>query len=171
MWQGRAHTIAAFGEQLPFADFSFDVVLSDNVVDHAKSPKRIVGELARVLKPGGLLYFTVHVHHPFYHGASTIHAAWRAFGVPFEITPFADHTVHLTLAAARNLFSGLPLRIIKQQDTCKDARRQGKIGPIRHRGDKLKRLFFKNAQWEVIAIKEGQSLPSFGAERLTVACP
>ena len=38
-WQERAQTVAAFGEQLPFTDASFDVVLCDNVVDHAERPR------------------------------------------------------------------------------------------------------------------------------------
>jgi SAM-dependent methyltransferase len=54
MWQPRAATIAAIGEQLPFSDGSIDVVLCDNVVDHAESPRRIVEEIARILRPGGL---------------------------------------------------------------------------------------------------------------------
>ena len=62
-WQRCAQTVAAVGESLPFADRSFDVVLCDNVVDHAESPERIVSELVRILVPGGLLYFTVNVHH------------------------------------------------------------------------------------------------------------
>ena len=33
--QRYALTVAAIGEELPFADGSFDVVLSDNVIDHA----------------------------------------------------------------------------------------------------------------------------------------
>src|SRR5688572_18411034 len=36
--QQQARTIAAIGEELPFADDSFDVVLSDNVIDHAARP-------------------------------------------------------------------------------------------------------------------------------------
>jgi hypothetical protein len=40
-WQGRAETIAAYGEDLPFDDASFDLVLCDNVVDHAEGPRRI----------------------------------------------------------------------------------------------------------------------------------
>src|SRR4051812_3506104 len=63
-WQQRVRTIAAAGEHLPFADASFDVVLCDNVVDHAEDPPAIVRELARVLAAGGLLFFTVNVHHP-----------------------------------------------------------------------------------------------------------
>src|ERR687893_2915001 len=65
-WQGRARTLAAAGERLPFANASFDVVLCDNVVDHAEDPALIASELTRVLAPGGLLYFTVNVHHPVY---------------------------------------------------------------------------------------------------------
>ena len=61
-WQRRAQTIAAAGERLPFADSTFDVVLCDNVVDHAEGPSEIVRELARVVAPGGLVYFTVNFH-------------------------------------------------------------------------------------------------------------
>ena len=153
-WQERARTIAAGGEQLPFDDLSFDVVLSDNVVDHAENPRRILEEITRVLKPGGLLYFTVNVHHPFYLWAATLHAGWRALGVPFEISPFADHTVHFTPDAARRLFAGLSLRILQQSDTIEGTKREGRTIPARHTGDRLKRWFFKNANWEVIAIRE-----------------
>ena len=48
-WQKCATTVAAFGEQLPFADESFDFVICDNVVDHAESPATIVKELVRIL--------------------------------------------------------------------------------------------------------------------------
>jgi SAM-dependent methyltransferase len=149
-WQDRATTVAAFGERLPFEESRFDVVLCDNVVDHAKDPRGIIEEIVRVLRPGGLLYFTVNVHHPFYHWASTIHAAWRAAGFPVEVTPFADHTVHLTLAAARGLFAGLPLRFLSQSDDIDDIKRRGP-DRVRHWGDRLKRLFFKNARYELIA--------------------
>lgn len=154
-WQSRARTLAAFGEQLPFLDASFDVVLCDNVVDHAEQPRRIVEELARVLAPGGLLYFTVNVHHRLYHWAATAHAGWRGLGLPGEITPFADHTVHLTLESARRLFAGLPLRIVRQSDTIAETREDARLLAPRHAGDRLKRWFFKNAQWEMIAVREG----------------
>ena len=154
-WQGRARTIAAGGEQLPFADGSFDVILCDNVVDHAERPRRIVEEIVRVLRPGGLLYFTVNIHHPLYHWAASAHAAWRALGVPFEITPFADHTVHLTLDSARHLFAGLPLKVVQETDTIEETKREGRSLAPRHAGDRLKRWFFKNAQIEVIAVREG----------------
>lgn len=150
-WQHMARTVAAFGEDLPFEDSSFGIVLCDNVVDHAENPRKIVAEIARVLMPGGLLYFTVNVHHPVYHWAATAHAGWRALGVPVEITPFVDHTVHLTLDAAVELFAGLPLRILSQSDNIEEAKRGWRNRPPRHAGDRLKRFFFKNARWEMIA--------------------
>lgn len=151
-WQARAKTIAAPGEQLPFDDGSFDVVLCDNVVDHAENPRRILEEIARVLAPNGILYFEVNIHHIFYYIAATAHASWRALGLPIEITPFADHTVHLTIRGARDLFRGLPLRIVSEFDNIEEVRRERPL--IRHVGDYLKRLFFKNARYEVIAIRK-----------------
>jgi SAM-dependent methyltransferase len=155
-WQGRTKTLAAFGEALPFEDSSFDIVLCDNVVDHAEDPQRIVEEIARVLVPGGILYFTVNVHHPFYHFASTVHAGWRALGVPIEIRPFADHTVHLTPKAARRLLAPVPLRILSENAPIREARRAARETPPRHPGDRIKRIFYKNANWQVIAVKEGE---------------
>jgi SAM-dependent methyltransferase len=150
-WQGRARTVAAAGERLPFADASFDVVLCDNVVDHAEDPARIARELTRVLAPGGLLYFTVNFHHAVYSAAARAHSAWNAAGLRLEIGPFADHTVHLTLSAARSLFDGLPLRAIDESGNVSDAKRAARLRPPRHAGDRLKRLFFKNALYELVA--------------------
>jgi SAM-dependent methyltransferase len=153
-WQRRARTIAAAGERLPFADGAFDVVLCDNVVDHAEGPARIARELARVLAPGGLLYFTVNFHHAVYSVAARLHAAWNAAGLHFEIGPFADHTVHLTLEGARGLFDGLPLRVLSERDNVAEAKAAARHRPPRHAGDRLKRLFYKNALYEVIAERE-----------------
>jgi SAM-dependent methyltransferase len=150
-WQSCAPTIAALGEQLPFPDRSFDVVLCDNVVDHAESPKGIVGELVRILKTGGLLYFTVNVHHPMYAVAAGMHSGWRALGVPYEIGPFADHTTHLTIDAASRLFEALPVQILREKSNIEEARARARKQPARHIGDRLKRVFFKNALYEVIA--------------------
>ena len=150
-WQQRVRTIVAAGECLPFADASFDVVLCDNVVDHAEDPARIAHELARVLAPGGLLYFTVNFHHPIYSVAARLHCAWNAAGLHVEIGPFADHTVHLTLRAARSLFDGLPLRVVEERADVADAKRAARLRPSRHAGDRLKRIFFKNVLYELIA--------------------
>jgi SAM-dependent methyltransferase len=153
-WQRRAQTVAACGERLPFADASFDIVLCDNVVDHAESPAEIVRELSRVLAPGGLLYFTVNFHHAVYSVAARLHSAWNAAGLRFEIGPFADHTVHLTLDSARSLFDSLPLRVLGERDDAEESKARARASPPRHAGDRLKRVFFKNALYELIAERE-----------------
>jgi SAM-dependent methyltransferase len=150
-WQRRALTCAAGGESLPFANAAFDVVLCDNVIDHAGDPEAIVRELARVLAPGGVLYFTVNVHHPVYRVAAWAHAAWSSLGIPVEIGPFADHTVHLTLRQARRLVQSLPVQVALERDGVAAARSRDRSRPPRHAGDRLKRLFFKNARYQVVA--------------------
>lgn len=150
-WQHCAPTVASVGEALPFAEHTFDVVICDNVVDHAESPSQIVKELARVLVPGGLLYFTVNVHHSVYAMAAGVHSSWRAVGVPYEVGPFADHTTHLTLEGAKALFQNVPLQILRAKSNVEEAKALARKQPPRHAGDRLKRLFFKNALYEVIA--------------------
>jgi SAM-dependent methyltransferase len=150
-WQRGVRTVRGFGEALPFEDASFDVVISDNCVDHARDPRAILREIARVLVPGGLLYFTVNVHHPLYDVVSRMHGAWNALGVAIEITPFADHTVHLTRDAARALFDGLPFRIAREFSDIAIAKRDPRYLKTRHALDLVKRVFFKNALYEVVA--------------------
>jgi SAM-dependent methyltransferase len=150
-WQRRVPTIAALGERLPFADSCFEIVLCDNVIDHAEFPQRVVAELVRILAPGGLLYFTVNIHHPIYALASHLHGAWNALGVRYEIGPFADHTTHLGLPDARRLFTDLPLHILREEHNITAVRGQARKMKRRHSGDYLKQIFFKNALYRVIA--------------------
>jgi len=48
--------VAGDVDQLPFADNSFDAVVCFAVLHHLYAFEKLVGELARVLKPGGVLY-------------------------------------------------------------------------------------------------------------------
>jgi SAM-dependent methyltransferase len=150
-WHSRARTIAAGGEDLPFADASFDVVLCDNVVDHAEAPRKILEEIVRVMRPGAILFFEVNVHHPLYRAAASLHAGWKALGLPFEVTPFADHTFHFTRATAAQLFGGLPLELVSATDTIAEETAHQRRTRLRRPSDLLKRLFYKNAAFEVIA--------------------
>lgn len=45
------------GEKMPFDDAAFDVVISDNVLEHLTEPDNVLREVKRVLKPGGLFMF------------------------------------------------------------------------------------------------------------------
>jgi SAM-dependent methyltransferase len=46
-------------DALPIDDASFDAVLNTQVLEHVADPVAVVGELSRVLKPGGELWLTV----------------------------------------------------------------------------------------------------------------
>ena len=43
--------------ELPFPDSSFDIVFSDNLMEHVDAPINIYKEVRRVLKPGGFFLF------------------------------------------------------------------------------------------------------------------
>ncbi len=46
------------GENIPFGDESFDVILCTEVIEHVANPSRLISEMGRVLKPGGTAVIT-----------------------------------------------------------------------------------------------------------------
>ena len=60
--------INAVGENLPFADDSFDVVFSANVLEHTNDPAMVLSEAVRVLRPGGVLQFVFPNYHSYFDG-------------------------------------------------------------------------------------------------------
>jgi SAM-dependent methyltransferase len=67
------------GVTMPFEDNSFDTIMATEVLEHCPDAHRIINEMKRVVKPGGLIFFTV----PF---------LWNLHEVPhdeFRYTPFA----------------------------------------------------------------------------------
>lgn len=49
-------TVLGSGMQLPFADGSFDVTYSSNVLEHVPQPWLMADEMVRVTRPGGLVF-------------------------------------------------------------------------------------------------------------------
>jgi len=67
------------GIKMPFNDNSFDTLMATEVLEHCPDPHGIINEMKRVLKPGGLIFFTV----PF---------LWNLHEAPhdeYRFTPFA----------------------------------------------------------------------------------
>lgn len=56
------------GESLPFADESFDVVYSANVLEHTAVPERVLSESLRVLRSGGLLHMEMPNYLSYFEG-------------------------------------------------------------------------------------------------------
>jgi len=66
--------VAAFAENLPFADNSFDLMPLRFVVEHLPDPDRVFAEAARVLAPGGrIAILTPNSHNP---------VTWVIRGIP-----------------------------------------------------------------------------------------
>jgi ubiquinone/menaquinone biosynthesis C-methylase UbiE len=134
--------VSAYGEALPFPDNSFDVVLSDDVVDYAEDPAAIIAEMARVMAPSGTLYFSVNICHPVWNGWSTLR----------EVADF--HTTHISLQRARRFFKHLPLRIVWETHNIPGTR-----AAIRKREEHrlrawVKSIFYYKARFAAIAIRE-----------------
>ena len=68
----------ADGEQLPFANESFDLVYAHGVVQYTAHPQQLVDECRRVLKPGGEAIFQV------YNRVSWLNALSKLMKVPLE---------------------------------------------------------------------------------------
>jgi len=78
------------GEELPFADESFDVVFCRNVIDHSQSPRKIVSEAHRVLRKSGLLLLACYVYNPFIASMKFLAdetGIEKNIGHPFTFTP------------------------------------------------------------------------------------
>lgn len=61
---------------LPIDDESFDLVVSTNVMEHVRKPWRWVPELARVLRPGGLMITVVPLNWPYH---ASPYDCWRIY--------------------------------------------------------------------------------------------
>jgi SAM-dependent methyltransferase len=49
-------------EKLTFEDNTFDIFITQDVLEHVYNPEKAFSEIARVLKPGGIHIFTVPIH-------------------------------------------------------------------------------------------------------------
>jgi SAM-dependent methyltransferase len=57
--EGVPFTRCNVDEGLPYPDASFDAVAAIEVMEHTRSSYRVLGEIARILRPGGAVIFSV----------------------------------------------------------------------------------------------------------------
>lgn len=112
------YIVSAAGENLPFSDEVFDLILSHEVLEHVQDDRAAAREMVRVLAPGGrLVIFVPNQGYPF----ETHGIYWRGryrFGniplVNYLPRPLRDYLApHVRVYNRRdlnNLFGDLPVR-------------------------------------------------------------
>lgn len=64
----RDTDVCAIGEAIPFPSDSVDLVLCTQVLEHVEWPPTIIGEIRRILKPGGTAFISVPAVFPLHGG-------------------------------------------------------------------------------------------------------
>lgn len=114
--------VQAAGENLPFPNESFDLILSHEVIEHVQDDRVAVREMVRTLKPGGRIVlfcpnrgYPVETHGVYWRGK------YRFGNIPFVNwlpTPVRDRLApHVRVYTARELgklFEGLSIRVIQK---------------------------------------------------------
>jgi len=68
---GRVKLMPADASNLPFPDGSFDAVISHQFIEHVADPGKVLGEMGRVVKPGGtVLLMSPNLLSPFIPGSA-----------------------------------------------------------------------------------------------------
>lgn len=75
--------------RLPFKEGTFDTVLCMSVLEHVRDPDWVIGEIHRVLRPGGLLLLCVPFFYP-YHPDPDDYWRFTASGIRELLREFRD---------------------------------------------------------------------------------
>ena len=79
-WYGTRPSVFGDAQRLPIASSSVDHVLLLDVLEHLPDPDRCLGEIARVLKPGGAMTIQVPFLYPIHDAPLDFHR-WTRFGL------------------------------------------------------------------------------------------
>ena len=112
--------VLGVGEQLPFADDSFDLILSNEVIEHVADDRAAVAEMARVARSGGRIvifapnrWYPVEQHGVYWRGEYHFGNKPLVNYLPNPLrNRLAPHVRAYTGHGLRALFDGLPLRLL-----------------------------------------------------------
>jgi SAM-dependent methyltransferase len=120
--QKNKHLVCAAGEHLPFKPGLFDLVLSNEVIEHVQDDRQALTESVRVMRSGGrLALFCPNRGYPFETHGIYVRGEYR-FGNKFFVNylprfwrdKLAPHVRVYTRRNLRELFLDLPVKIIRR---------------------------------------------------------
>ncbi len=96
-----AHLCRAPAERIPFADTSFDVVVSSLILCTVRDVSRVLSEAARVLRPGGEFRFFEHVRSDGAFGRfqDVSSPLWRRFAAGCNLNRRTDDSIRASALA------------------------------------------------------------------------
>jgi SAM-dependent methyltransferase len=118
---GRAEGVAlGVGERLPFRAQAFDLVLSNEVIEHVTDDAQAVAEMVRVTRPGGrIVLFAPNRWYPVEQHGIYWRGRYRFGNIPlvnYLPRPLRDrlapHVRTYTAGDLRRLTAGLPVRVV-----------------------------------------------------------
>ncbi len=126
---------------LPFPTGAFDVVMSRGVIQHTTDPRAALGELLRVCKPGGLLYFYTYRHGLYDVVLDQFRRVARGIGVSrceraiYGVSRFLKLDPRAPTMILDELF--VPIRYAFSEDTIREWIRTSGVGvtsihPVKH---------------------------------------
>jgi SAM-dependent methyltransferase len=112
--------VCAAGEHLPYPDNVFDLMLSNEVIEHVQDDRLAVAEMVRTLKPGGRLalfcpnrWYPVETHGIYWRGVYKFGNIPLVNYLPDSLrNKLAPHVRAYTGPGLRKLFEGLPARVV-----------------------------------------------------------
>jgi len=121
--QELPNIVHAFGEDLPYPDDHFDLVFSNEVIEHVDDDRETAAEMVRVTRPGGtIVAFAPNRLYPF-----ETHGAYFGERYVFGNIPvvnwlpdplrdrFAPHVRAYTMRGIERLFVGQPVRLVQHR--------------------------------------------------------
>jgi SAM-dependent methyltransferase len=114
--------INAAGEFVPLCSSTFDLILSHEVIEHVQDDRAAVGEMVRLLKPGGrIALFCPNRGYPYethgiywkghYHFGNKLFVNYLPLGLRNKLAP---HVRVYTKRDLQKLFDGLPVQLIER---------------------------------------------------------
>ncbi|MDP7323689.1 MAG: class I SAM-dependent methyltransferase [Candidatus Woesearchaeota archaeon] len=105
--RGYDHAVRMSGDNLEFEENSFDLVLCSDVLEHIEDDKTALKEIARVLKPGGILLFTVPAHNYLWGPVDEISNHFRRYELK-KIRPLLPFNLSIRRLGYWNLSTFFP---------------------------------------------------------------